>query len=89
MHDDRMEVIGIRNIGENYWRSFHVIQNGRWTTEAEAIHALAGLFPFGGILQKVVRIPLVSSILMSFLQLFQRIRKYECRINWNDPSRLD
>jgi predicted DCC family thiol-disulfide oxidoreductase YuxK len=80
MHDEKIMAIGISSIGDDYWQSFHIVQNGKWTTEAEAIHTLAGIFPFGEILQKVVKIPLVSSILMTFLHLFQRIRKQECGI---------
>lgn len=80
MHNKIIEDIGIRNIGQSYWQSFHIVKNKVWSTQNNAITALAGLFPFGNYVQQVTLFPPIKYLLEQLLVFFQKTRKKECSI---------
>ena len=81
MHIPEVETMGMTRIPDSYWTSFHVVIQGRWTTEGDAIIALAGLFPLGGLWSKLVSISPVHQFLMFVLRRMQATRKAECTID--------
>ncbi len=79
MHDSSIYREGMAKLGpEEYWRSFHVVSNGKWFSEEEAIVQLGGLLPFGKAIQKVVSVPPILAFLSKVLKFFQRKRNLEC-----------
>lgn len=81
MHNSKLIEVGTKKLGiETYWQSFHMISNGNWTTESEAITELARVFPLGNVLAKVTNVPPVKYLLLKFLNMMQRRRKIECQI---------
>ena len=81
MHNEKLIAIGSRKIGINkYWQSFHMINNGTWTTESEAITELAKVFPAGKVLGKITGVQPVKYLLLKFLNMMQQKRKSECAV---------
>lgn len=80
MHIPELENEGLYQVGDDYWKSFHVVKNGKWTTEGEAILALSSLFPVGSFLKQVARFPPIYRFLNYFLKQMQYQRKMECKI---------
>ena len=81
MHNEKLIAIGIAKIGiDKYWKSFHMITKGTWTTESEAITELAKVFPAGKILGKITTVQPVKYLLLKFLNIMQRKRKSECEL---------
>ncbi|RMG39881.1 MAG: DUF393 domain-containing protein [Methanobacteriota archaeon] len=80
MHHSQIMKAGISKLGfEEYWTSFHVVVEGEWFSEKEAIVRLAGLLPMGIVLQKVASFPPILDLLTKLLRHFQRRRKLECK----------
>lgn len=86
MHDPKVIKAGYSKIGsDEYWKSFHVISNGKWYTEEEAIVALARLLPFGFIGYRVAG--LLKKQLLKLLGFFQQKRKLECQVR-KQPGKM-
>ncbi|OLS25127.1 MAG: hypothetical protein HeimC2_19990 [Candidatus Heimdallarchaeota archaeon LC_2] len=82
MHQKKIMTIGIQKMGKyTYWKSFHMVENGIWTTEDRAITQLASIFPLGKLLGFLTTVQPVKIILLKFLNLMQRRRQVECSIN--------
>lgn len=74
---------GLRVLGANeYWKSFHMVVDGHWTTEGEAIAELSGQFPFGTLWKRIVSIGIINKLSVQLLRHFQRMRKMECSVNY-------
>lgn len=71
---------GLNLLKDQYWVSFHVVKNGKWSTGKEAIINLSSLFPGGNILNKIVALKIIIIPLVFILKLMQSKRKLECRI---------
>ena len=79
----------MRKIGYNkYWKSFHIVINGVWTTESEAITELAKVFPTGNLLAKITTVQPVKYVLLKFLHLMQNKRKSECKLLYSNESKI-
>ena len=81
MHLNQVHEEGMAQIPEEYWNSFHIVQNGQWYTEGEAMIQLAGIFPMGKSLQWVARFPPIYRFLTYFLRQMQLRRKTECKVD--------
>lgn len=81
MHPPTVEEIGTSHIGEDYWKSFHIVKDKTWTTEGDAIVALASLLPMGTLWERIAKIPLIHGLLVYFLRQMQFQRKMECKID--------
>ena len=85
MHNPTALSLGYERIGENeYWQSFHIIENGKWYTNSEAIINLSKHFPLGKLIHHVVKIPVVLWSLTKFLEQMKIRRKLECKVSVGD-----
>jgi hypothetical protein len=79
MHNEKLIDVGIRKIGiHEYWKSFHIVNKGIWTTQAEAITELVSIFPGGKIFRYLTTVEPMKNMLLKTLNLMQRVRKSEC-----------
>ena len=81
MHRPWIEDEGMKRIPQDYWKSFHIIREGQWYTDGDAILQLAGLFPMGKVTMAIASIPPIFYVLTSFLKSMQRRRKVECSMD--------
>lgn len=80
MHDPSALTLGYEKIGEEeYWQSFHIVENGKWYTNSDAIVNLSKHFPFGNLIHKVVKIPVILWSLTHLLERLKIRRKLECK----------
>ena len=78
MSKKKIEEEGLSTLGSIYWNSFHVIKNGIWYSDKEAIVKLSSLFPLGRMWEKVTSVPIISFFLVNLLRYFQKMRKLAC-----------
>ncbi len=79
MHLPKIEQLGLKKIPEDYWLSFHIVKNGIWSSEGNAILSLAEIFPLGGYLKNIIKFPPIFKFLIFLLQKMQNSRKLECK----------
>jgi hypothetical protein len=80
MHIPIIEREGIKSIGDEYWNSFHVVKDGHWTSDNEAIVELFKLFPLSTVLVRILDVPVVRSVSEKLLNHFKRMRRFECKL---------
>ena len=78
MHLPEVEKQGMKEIPDEYWKSFHIVENGTWYTEGSAILQLSSQFPLGSIVRKIAEFPPIYYLLVSLLRNMQYQRKAEC-----------
>ncbi len=82
MHQQSILKKGIKAIGEDeYWRSFHIVNGNKWTTEQDAIVELFKIVPLGSIPHRVIKLAPIMKYTMFVLKYLQNTRKLECEIN--------
>jgi predicted DCC family thiol-disulfide oxidoreductase YuxK len=81
MHNQRIIHYSNNIMNENeYWQSFHIIENLKWYTQDDAIQKLAENIPPGKILGLITQIKLVKLLLSNILIVMQKVRKSECQL---------
>ncbi len=80
MHLSSVKNEGIMMLGDDYWKSFHIVDMGKWFSEIAAITNLLKIMPLGKIFGCISEFPPAKYLLLRLLRYFQASRRRECII---------